>query len=280
MSDLWNYDRITRLLIEAGGIARDYRQNLRKSLKPDESLVTAADCAIEDLIVAELEDEAAGVYLIGEETLAGRGEAYLEKALTGTTFVVDPIDGTVPYAYGLPYWGISIALLEDGQLTQGAIHLPDQPAPEIYVSDGDRVRLAEQTAGEWEWSELTPGVDTSAPLAISQDIARAGRVLEEIPVHAVGSAVYELIGLLRGRYRTYVGSLKLWDLAGCMPLLERMGVATYHLEDGALRPFGASVDASHFELEAGSERRWRLRGWLLAALAEDAEAVRALIELP
>jgi myo-inositol-1(or 4)-monophosphatase len=280
MTDLWNHDRITRLLIEAGGIARDHRKSLRKSFKPDASLVTAADCAIEDLISTELEDEASGVYLIGEETLGDKGEPYLEAALAGTTFVVDPIDGTVPYAYGLPYWGISIALMQDGRLRDGAIYLPDQPAPEIYVSDGARVRQACQYAGDWEWSELEPGIDTSAPLAISQDIARSGRVLEELAVHAVGSAVYELIGMLRGRYRSYVGSLKLWDVAGCIPLLDRMGVGTYHLEPGQLRPFGTTVSEEHFELSPDTERRWRLKGWLLAAQPDDAEAVRALVELP
>jgi len=274
---LWNHDRIVELLCESGRIAFECRKQLKKSFKADESIVTQADCTIEALFTETLEDEASGVYLIGEETLSEKGEEYLAAALAGDCYVIDPIDGTAPYAHGLPHWGVSVGLMRGGRLTDGAIFLPDLNRPEITISDGVGVREGLQCGGDWEWRTLearSDGADADAPLAISQDIARTGRVGIETPLHAIGSAVFALIGVLKRRYRAYVGLLRLWDVAGCLPLLERMGISLYHLEDSALRDLGTEVTEDHFELSATAERRWEVLGWLLACHSGDEDILR------
>ncbi len=90
---------------EAGELARRRRdEGVRiadtKSALAD--IVTDADREVEALIRARLRDARPGDGFLGEESGAERGS-------TDVTWVVDPIDGTVNYAYGIPHYAVSIA---------------------------------------------------------------------------------------------------------------------------------------------------------------------------
>ncbi|MEX0153245.1 inositol monophosphatase family protein [Microbacterium sp. LMI1-1-1.1] len=101
-------DIATRIARDAGALAHRRRQEgvtvaATKSAAAD--IVTAADREVEAYIRAELARERPGDGFFGEESGAEEGE-------TGITWVVDPIDGTVNYAYGIPAWAVSIAAVE------------------------------------------------------------------------------------------------------------------------------------------------------------------------
>ncbi|MFF0909252.1 inositol monophosphatase family protein [Microbacterium enclense] len=101
-------DIATRIVRDAGALAHRRRQEgvtvaATKSAAAD--IVTAADREVEAYIRAELARERPGDGFFGEESGAEEGE-------TGITWVVDPIDGTVNYAYGIPAWAVSIAAVE------------------------------------------------------------------------------------------------------------------------------------------------------------------------
>ena len=90
---------------EAGALARRRRDEgveiaATKSALAD--IVTEADREVETLIRARLAEARPGDGFLGEESGAERGE-------TDITWVVDPIDGTVNYAYGIPHYAVSIA---------------------------------------------------------------------------------------------------------------------------------------------------------------------------
>lgn len=68
-------------------------------------IVTAADRATEELIRSRLASLRPQDGFLGEESGGGSGTS-------GLTWVVDPIDGTVNYLYGLPNWSVSIAVVE------------------------------------------------------------------------------------------------------------------------------------------------------------------------
>ncbi len=270
----WDRQRITDLLLQAGEFALDHRRNLERELKADNSIVTQADRDIEALFAGALERPEEGVYLIGEETIADRGEEYIERALAGTTYVIDPVDGTAPYSHGLPGWGISVGRIEAGVLTDGAVFLPEIGGGEIVISDGDDVVEGTRRRGSWEWQPLDAqrSEETRGTLiAISQDIARTGKLPLPNPVQALGSAVVPLVGLLQGRFLAYVGSLKLWDVAGCLPLLvrHRYSISRFQRgvsgEDGRPRDVGPEVDARCYVLDPGAPSRWKVRGDLLVA---------------
>ena len=94
--------------VEAGALARKLRSEGvevadTKSTLTD--IVTFADRQTEQLIRDRLAAARPDDGFLGEESGAERGSS-------GLTWVVDPIDGTVNYAYGLPFYAVSIAVVE------------------------------------------------------------------------------------------------------------------------------------------------------------------------
>src|SRR5947207_2703951 len=90
---------LAKLLVqEAGALALDYqRRGVTAETKSDESPVTAADRACEQLIVARLQQEFPDDGVLGEEgaNREGRNER---------RWIVDPIDGTRDFVRGIPLW--------------------------------------------------------------------------------------------------------------------------------------------------------------------------------
>lgn len=111
---------------EAGDLARRRRDEgvhiaATKSALAD--IVTDADREVEALIRARLSDVRPDDGFLGEESGAERGASEI-------TWVVDPIDGTVNYAYGIPHYAVSIAAVSgtpspgEWQLEVGVVHNP------------------------------------------------------------------------------------------------------------------------------------------------------------
>ena len=91
-----------------------------KSKSNPRDLVTEWDPRSEELIRTVLEQHAPGIPVLGEE--GGQGA---EQPRSSTQrWLVDPIDGTVNFAHGLPIWSISIALEQAGQIEVGVVAAP------------------------------------------------------------------------------------------------------------------------------------------------------------
>ncbi len=80
-------------------------------------VVTAMDRASEQLIVRRLLEARPEDGILGEEGAARTGTS-------GVCWVIDPLDGTVNYLYGLPPWAVSIAAEVDGSVVAGVVHAP------------------------------------------------------------------------------------------------------------------------------------------------------------
>ncbi len=80
-------------------------------------IATQMDRASEKFIVNALLDARPGDGIIGEEGAA-------HESSSGVTWVIDPVDGTVNYLYGLPGWNISIAAKDDKGTIVGVVHAP------------------------------------------------------------------------------------------------------------------------------------------------------------
>ena len=271
----WNKEQITEILLEAGKIAQRLKDDMRCEFKSDRSLVTQADREIEGLFSRALERPSEGTYLIGEETVEMKGEAYIEQALRGECYVVDPIDGTAPYAHLLPVWGISIGRMECGLLTDGAVYLPDMG--ELVTSDGEEVLQAKIRGTELEWSVIPYSAKTLHDyglVSITQGVAKRGKVLLPNPVVVLGVAVVPLVGLLQGKFLAYLGSVKLWDVAGALPLLLRRGFRATVRVDDEVREVTARFEDRTYCLEPGHRWRWGLRSDLLVCRPDDEARLR------
>ncbi len=124
-------DSPSRLLLVAEQIAGEAAAHLRSLPRPWEAtagegvmtkstptdVVTASDHALEALVRHRLAELRPGDQVLGEE---GGGDA----CGPGVHWVVDPIDGTVNFLYGLPWYAVSLAAVRDGRSLAGAVVEP------------------------------------------------------------------------------------------------------------------------------------------------------------
>jgi myo-inositol-1(or 4)-monophosphatase len=109
-----------RLATDAGRLLRDGRPESRLAVEAKSSptdVVTRMDRAAEALIASGLAAARPDDGLIGEEGTERVGSS-------GVQWVVDPLDGTVNYLYGLPGWAVSLAATVDGAALVGVVHVP------------------------------------------------------------------------------------------------------------------------------------------------------------
>lgn len=115
---------MTKLCKQAARLAGD---KVTENIKGDgNDLVTNIDLAIEKFIVEKLQKQYPTFKIISEEF---NPTTQVEQDY----FVIDPIDGTVNFAAGLPFWGIQIAMIKGGKTIASAIYLPK--LKEMYHAD-------------------------------------------------------------------------------------------------------------------------------------------------
>lgn len=206
-------------------LSRFHRVGSRK--KADGSLVTDADIASQRVIGEALAQRWPGSRLLGEEM----GRAEQEAAIAQTDqplWVLDPLDGTTNYAAGVPFFAISLALIEGGEIRFGMVHDPSRA--ETFMA----------LKGEGAWLNGEPlilGEGCAESLAESVaivDFKRLERGLATALVTAppyrsqrgFGSVALEWCWLAAGRGHLYLhGGQKLWDYAAGELILREAGGA-------------------------------------------------------
>lgn len=263
------------LVLKSGKIALQWQNHLTKTFKSDKSIVTQADQEVEELIIRTITGENPEWMVLGEETSGAQNPDFVEKAARGICFVVDPIDGTAPYANGLPTWGVSLGLMENGILTQGIIYLP--ALGEIFYTKAGKSWLARvdhaRSAPVMDEPEALPPAPTDIPrgkmLALSQRVAKRGHYALEAPFQMTGSSVFALAKVAQGCYGAYAAQLHLWDFAAGWPLLKNLG---YRMENrkspGEPDLFGQILKG------AGSDKPWHTRDTLVFGPAPEMERLK------
>lgn len=149
MSDLASIQNVLGQWVkEAGHQALAMRPGLEREIKPDGSIVTRADKAIETWLRPKLTG------LVQESTVWGEELGWSAPG-DGGLWLIDPIDGTSNYFYGQPLWGISVALMQKNRLVVGAAYLPD--LDELYLAHaGGGATLNGETLPQIPPGEIKP----------------------------------------------------------------------------------------------------------------------------
>ncbi|MGW9627772.1 inositol monophosphatase family protein [Microbacterium sp. NPDC055521] len=227
---------------EAGELARRRRSEgvaLAATKSTIADIVTEADREVEHLIRERVRAERPDDGFLGEETGA-------ERSSSGCTWVVDPIDGTVNYAYGIPGYSVSIAVVEgepDPEHWQGVAAAVCAPAlGELFTAvrgegawlDGTRLAVTTETpAGALLGTGF--GYDPSTHDGDLATVRRAMAMARD--VRRMGSAAIDLAYLAAGRLDGFFErGLKPWDFAAGALLVEEAGGLVTRLDPSAARP--------------------------------------------
>jgi myo-inositol-1(or 4)-monophosphatase len=208
-----------RLLLSRGG-----RPEVVATKSSPTDVVTDADQAAEELIRQRIGAVRPGDLILGEEGGEVRAGRVTPSAGPGRVrWIVDPLDGTVNYLYGLTDWAVSIAAEVDGTVVAGAVFVPRRDelfsasagAGARRSSDGrGPVRLACNTGVPLEAALVATGFGYAAGQRLVQaEVLRA--VLPRVrDIRRGGSCAVDLCSVASGTVDAYYESgVNLWDFA-------------------------------------------------------------------
>jgi myo-inositol-1(or 4)-monophosphatase len=194
-------------------------------------VVTASDHALETLIRARLAELCPGDTVVGEEQGGGARAAEVVRAGTaGTIWVVDPIDGTVNFLYGMPWYAVSLAAVRDGVSVAGAVIEPVSGRLWSAAAGGgatcDGRRLQVSGASELELSMLATGFSYSAERRTRQIQMISGMLPHVRDMRRAGSAALDLCAVAAGWVDGYVEhGCNWWDWAAAALIATEAGAA-------------------------------------------------------
>jgi myo-inositol-1(or 4)-monophosphatase len=214
-------------------LTRSYEQLERIDYKSKRDVVTDADYASELLVIDAIRDRFADDAILAEESGEHAGVRRDDGSHNGRTWVIDPLDGTVNYANGIPYYCVSIGLVVDGTPAVGVVLDPARGDCYSATSDGP-ARLGDAPIRASAKNVLSDYVVSLAVIGRG-GLMRERRIAPQIRIHRrMGSAALALAYVANGRFDAFVqnGGLSLWDVAAAGLIAERAGAVVTNLVGG------------------------------------------------
>ena len=202
--------------------------------KSAKDVVTEVDHLSEGLIIDAIRATYPGDGIIAEESgdhASGAGHA--PTAGVGRAWVIDPLDGTINYANGIPFFCVAIALVEAGRPVVGVIH--DPMRGETFAASDDGPATLGGRAIRASVKENVTDYVVSMALSGRSVAGRVRAVRKAIRVsRSMGSAALALAYVGNGRVDAFVqqGGLSTWDVAAAGLIAERGGALVTDLDGG------------------------------------------------
>jgi myo-inositol-1(or 4)-monophosphatase len=218
-----------RLVKEAGAYAlAEQKKNLQIERKSNEfDLVTNVDKHNEEFIQSEVAKVYPDHEYLGEEGAK-------TKTSSGIRWIVDPIDGTLNFAHGLPIWCVSIGVEVNGKIECGAIY--DATRNELFTATrGGGAFLNEKRIFVSKTND--PGLSLFVTGFAYNIAENEGKAIERFEaflrrgliVRRLGSAALDLCYTACGRFDGFFeGNLAPWDKAAGSLILEEAGGKLTH----------------------------------------------------
>jgi len=186
------------------------------------NLVTEADHASEKVIIDIIREDFPDHFILSEEV----GELKMDSEYK---WIIDPIDGTVNFANGIPICCVSIGVEKAGEMILGTVYNPF--INEFYFAqrgfgaslNDKKIQVSDES--DLEKACLVTGFpytyvnNPNGPLEVFAKLIRKG-----IPVRRLGSAAMDLCWVAAGRFDGfYEHKLQAWDSAAGFLLVEEAG---------------------------------------------------------
>jgi myo-inositol-1(or 4)-monophosphatase len=203
-------------------------------------LVSAADKAAEKLIVGRISAARPGDGFLGEEGAD-------EPGSSGLRWIVDPLDGTANFLFGLPQWAVSIAVEDGDGVIAGVVY--DPPRGELWAAERDGPALLDGRPVDGSRHEklatalIATGFGYDAEVRRAQAATVAALLPEVRDIRRFGAAALDLAWCAAGRFDGYYErGVHRWDVAAGALLCERAGLVVEPLT--AAPPQGAGLLAA------------------------------------
>lgn len=184
MSDSIVQKKIIEKVLAAGRLLRNrFYVSTKIEDKAPGDQVTTADREIEDLLLSSIRRIHPGAALYAEErggmvpaAASGGAQPPMDSAAPDQLFIIDPIDGTANFIFGVPHFAISIAEFRGGQPVLGVIHNP--LTGDLFLADKSGAYRNRQPI---RVSRRTPLAEAFVILGFSANSANIARYQAEWP---------------------------------------------------------------------------------------------------
>jgi len=216
------FDIATQAVQEAGDIiiAR-FQREMRTSYKDRTHIVTDVDLVAEKVMMALLREEFPSFGIITEESENTAGDSPF-------TWIIDPLDGTRNYAYGIPHFCISLALAQGEEVLLGIIYDPlreeffrAERGWGAFLNDSP-ISISTRTAVQGSLVGFDMGYEAAAGRQVLTVASALWPGIQSVRI--MGSAALGLAYAACARLDIYLHlSLFPWDIAAGILLVEEAG---------------------------------------------------------
>jgi myo-inositol-1(or 4)-monophosphatase len=214
---------------QAGRIQMERYERLEDiRAKGPRDVVTEVDHLCEGLVMRAVQERYPSDSFYAEEI----GEvAATSTAKSGRVWIVDPLDGTVNYANGIPFFCISIALAAEGRPVVGVVYDPTRDETFAGAIDGPSLRNGEPIhVGD---KELLADLVVTLAVGGRGMVRKRHAAMKSIRAHrSMGSSALTLSYVACGRFDVYAqgAGLSAWDVAAAGLMAERAGATVTTLD--------------------------------------------------
>jgi myo-inositol-1(or 4)-monophosphatase len=199
--------------------------------KSETDVVTEADHRSEALVLDAVREAFPGDGVLSEEIGMVRPAEGVPPS--GRTWVMDPLDGTVNYANGIPFFCFSLALVVDGRPVVGVVRDPIRG--ESYAATEDGPAVLDGRPIVVQPKERLRDCVISMGLSGERVAERWARLRGAVRVpRGFGSAALALAYVANGRFDAFIqeSNLSPWDIAAAGLIAERAGASVSDLSGG------------------------------------------------
>ncbi|TDO96018.1 inositol monophosphatase family protein [Marinomonas balearica] len=223
-----------KLAHHAGVMMLEARQSstFESDYKSGHELVTSVDIAVDDYLCSQIREQYPEHDIFSEESTP---DLLICGENSAPVWVIDPIDGTVNFAHGLPHVAVSIGLYINGKRQLGVVEAPFLGQTYWAVLGSGAYCNDEKISVSNQENLRNALVATGFPYrkeTLTELVPKVGRILEHCQdVRRNGSAALDLCAVAHGFMDAYYESVKPWDMAAGAIIAEEAGASIGHFGD-------------------------------------------------
>lgn len=224
--------------------------------KTDGSIVTEADTVMQEKLQQSLLKLLPNSVVLGEEMSTEQQARALASGKS--VWCLDPLDGTSNFAFGIPYFAVSLALIEDGRVSFGLVY--DPVRDECFTAENTKAYLN---------NKIICIETTNLPLQQSTAIIDFKRLTNKLSVALVsnspfasqrnfGASALDWCWLAVGRGHVYLhGSQNIWDYAAGQFVFECAGGKSQTFTGESVFKHALEKRSALAAVDAGLFKQWR-----------------------